>query len=171
MGTGSFPGVKRPGRGVDNPLPSSTEVKERVELYLYSPFGTSWAVMGWTLCIQLWIQNCIFPPIVKAVPLQAWSGPEASRKLRFPDYMTTAHDGGGVVSLTHRPPLHPGNAPCTDFCQRLSRPQGHSAIGRIMSMKNSNDTIWNWTRRSEITQHQNASYKVKRSSFPHHEGV
>jgi len=39
----------------------------------------------------------------KAVPLQAWSGPEGSRKLRFPDYMTTAQDGGKVVSLTHRP--------------------------------------------------------------------
>jgi hypothetical protein len=24
------------------------------------------------------------------VPLQAWSGPEGSRKLKFPDYMTTA---------------------------------------------------------------------------------
>jgi hypothetical protein len=33
----------------------------------------------------------------KAVPLQTWSGPEGSRKLRFPDYMTTAHDGGKVV--------------------------------------------------------------------------
>ena len=41
----------------------------------------------------------------KAVPLQAWSGPEGSRKLRFPDYMTTAQDGGKLVSLTHRPPL------------------------------------------------------------------
>jgi len=30
----------------------------------------------------------------KAVPLQAWSGPEGSRKLKFPDYMTTAQDGG-----------------------------------------------------------------------------
>jgi hypothetical protein len=30
----------------------------------------------------------------KAVPLQAWSGPEGSRKLRFPDYMTMAQDGG-----------------------------------------------------------------------------
>jgi len=36
MGTGSFSGVKRPGRGVDHPPPSSTEVKERVELYIYS---------------------------------------------------------------------------------------------------------------------------------------
>ena len=35
----------------------------------------------------------------KAVSLQAWSGPEGSRKLRFPDFMTTAQDGGKVVSL------------------------------------------------------------------------
>jgi len=51
----------------------------------------------------------------KAVPLQAWSGPEGSRKLRFPDFMTT-HYGGKVVSLTHRPPLPPGNTPGTHFC-------------------------------------------------------
>jgi len=38
----------------------------------------------------------------KAVPLQAWSGPECSRKLSFLDFMTTAQDGGKVVSLTHR---------------------------------------------------------------------
>jgi hypothetical protein len=42
---------------------------------------------------------------VKAVPLQALSDPEGSRKLRFPDFMTTAQDGGKVVSLTHRLPL------------------------------------------------------------------
>jgi len=66
-------------------------------------------------------------------------------KLRFPDFMTTAQDGGKVVSLTHRPPLPQGNTPGTHFCYRLSRPQGHSAIERIMSIKNSNDTIWNRT--------------------------
>ena len=82
----------------------------------------------------------------KAVPLQACSGPEGSRKLRFPDFMTTAHDGGIVVSLKHRPPLPPGNTPGTHFYWRLSRPQGHSATGRIMSLKNSNDTIGNRTR-------------------------
>jgi hypothetical protein len=58
----------------------------------------------------------------KAVPLQAWNGPEGSRKLRFPDYMTTAQDGGKVVSLTHRPPLPPGNTPGTHFCSRLLSP-------------------------------------------------
>ena len=45
-----------------------------------------------------------------AVPLQAWSGPEGSTKLRFPDFMTTAQDGGKVVSLTHRPPF-----PCRKY--------------------------------------------------------
>ena len=43
----------------------------------------------------------------KSVPLQAWSGPEGSRKLRFPDFMTTAQGGGKVVSHTHRPHLPP----------------------------------------------------------------
>jgi hypothetical protein len=52
----------------------------------------------------------------KAVPLQVWSDPEGSRKLRFPDFMTTAQDGGKVVSLTHLPPLPPGNTPSTHFC-------------------------------------------------------
>jgi hypothetical protein len=32
-----LPGVKRPGRGVNHPPPSSAEVKECVELYLYFP--------------------------------------------------------------------------------------------------------------------------------------
>jgi hypothetical protein len=51
----------------------------------------------------------------KAVPLQAYSGPEVSKKLRFPDYMTIAQDDGKVVSLTHRPPLPQGKAPGTHF--------------------------------------------------------
>ena len=52
----------------------------------------------------------------KAVRLQALSGPEGSRNLRFPDFMTTAQDGGKVVSLTHRPPLPQENTPGTHFC-------------------------------------------------------
>jgi len=37
----------------------------------------------------------------KAVPLEVRSGPQGSRKLRFPDFMTTAQEGGTVVRLTH----------------------------------------------------------------------
>jgi len=33
----------------------------------------------------------------KAVPLQAWRGPEVSRKLRSPDFVTTAQDVGKVT--------------------------------------------------------------------------
>jgi len=43
----------------------------------------------------------------KAVPLQVWSGPDGSRELRLPDFVTTAQDGGKVVSLTHRPAFAP----------------------------------------------------------------
>jgi len=35
----------------------------------------------------------------KAVPLQAWIGPEGSRKLRYPDFVTMAHDGGRSSAL------------------------------------------------------------------------
>jgi len=46
MGTGSFPEVKQTGRGGDHTSPPSTEVKERVELYLCSLSGPSWPVLG-----------------------------------------------------------------------------------------------------------------------------
>jgi hypothetical protein len=49
----SFPGVKRPGRGADHPPSSSAEVKERVKLYLYSPSGPSWPVLGVNLDFSL----------------------------------------------------------------------------------------------------------------------
>jgi len=37
--------------------------------------------------------------IGKAVPLQAWTGPEGSRKLRFLDFVTMAQDGGRLSAL------------------------------------------------------------------------
>jgi len=43
MGTGPFPGVRRPGRGVNYPPASSAEVKE---LHVYSASGSSWLVLG-----------------------------------------------------------------------------------------------------------------------------
>ena len=45
----SFPGIKWRGMAVTTHLPSSAEVKERVELCLCSPFGLSRSVLEWTL--------------------------------------------------------------------------------------------------------------------------
>jgi hypothetical protein len=58
-----IPGVKRPGRGVDHPPSSSARVKERVDLYLYSPSGPSWPVLGRTLpylilLVCFWQNEC-----------------------------------------------------------------------------------------------------------------
>jgi len=36
---------------------------------------------------------------VKAVPLKTWTGPEGSRKIRLPDFVTTAEDGGRLSAL------------------------------------------------------------------------
>ena len=57
MGTGSFPGVKRPGRGADHPPPSKCRSQERVGLYLYTPSGPSWPVMGAPLPLPYVVRN------------------------------------------------------------------------------------------------------------------
>jgi len=68
--------------------------------------------------VQALLQNDCYKHSVKgkAVLLQASSDPEGSRKLRFLDFMTTTQDGVKAVSLTHLPPLTPGNTPGTHFC-------------------------------------------------------
>jgi hypothetical protein len=58
MDTGSLPGVKRQGRGVEHAPLSSAEVKERVELYLYSPSGLLWPVLGWLDLVWFAVQRC-----------------------------------------------------------------------------------------------------------------
>ena len=68
----------------------------------------------------------------KGVPLQARRGPEGSRKLRFPDYVTTAQVSGRLSAL-RTGCLYPQEILLVLISvKRLSRPQGHSAIGRIL---------------------------------------
>jgi len=100
-----------------------------VQLYLYSPYGpyglyrASVPVQGCTLpftrldqplcthrqLLQVRKQLQFWPNVFttwnegKAVPLEAWSGPEGSRKLRFPDFVTTAQDGGRLSALCSGP--------------------------------------------------------------------
>jgi len=57
----------------------------------------------------------LITPKVTAVPLQARNDRKGSKNLKFPDFMTTAQDGGKFVSLTHRLPLPPENTPGTHF--------------------------------------------------------
>jgi hypothetical protein len=66
-----IPGVKQPGRGFDNPPPSSTELKVSVVLYLYTPSGLSWSRVNFNLsftssscllmqircqCCEIWVR-------------------------------------------------------------------------------------------------------------------
>jgi hypothetical protein len=63
MGTGSLPGIKRLGRGVDRPLPCSAEVKERARLFLHSPSRTSWSVLGLIL-LHVFYDSALFLQLV-----------------------------------------------------------------------------------------------------------
>jgi hypothetical protein len=46
MGTGYFPGVKRPGRGADHPQPSSAEVENEKSYTSTPPVGPWWSVIA-----------------------------------------------------------------------------------------------------------------------------
>jgi hypothetical protein len=62
MDTGSYPEVKRPGRGVDHSPPSIAEVEEKVELDFYSHSGPSWHVLMWTFTLftYIFVHTCMY---------------------------------------------------------------------------------------------------------------
>jgi hypothetical protein len=71
----SFPRINRPGRGVNRPPPSSAEVKETVELYLCSPSGPSWPVIGRTLPLPFFFTKVVFRACYWPRPWSADSSP------------------------------------------------------------------------------------------------
>jgi hypothetical protein len=73
---------------------------------------------------------------------QSHCRPLGSQEVEVPRFLDNRHLKVVRLSAIRTGRLHPG----THFSSRLSRPQGPSATGRIMSMKNSNDTIGNRTR-------------------------
>ena len=66
-----FQGIKRPGRGADHPPPSKCRGQERVGLYLYSPSGASWPVMGAPLPLYLYLYIYIYIYIYMFLELTA----------------------------------------------------------------------------------------------------
>ena len=71
--TGSFLGIKRQGHGGDHPPPSNAEVKERVELYIYSPSRPDlyllimWVQITPSMMPQSYKMSsiCAWPPYIK----------------------------------------------------------------------------------------------------------
>jgi hypothetical protein len=47
------------GRGIEHPPPSGAKVRERVELYSYSPSGPSWPVRERTLALPLYTGEAV----------------------------------------------------------------------------------------------------------------
>ena len=80
----------------------------------------------------------------KGIPVQAWTGSEGSRRLKLQKFQDSRHMTR-LSALRTGCLYPPGSIPGINFCSRLSRPQGRSTAGRIMSMKNSYDPIGNRT--------------------------
>jgi len=104
------------------------------------------AVETWRISVRMCVcvYVCMYKQL-KKIPLQTQRVPGG---WGFQIWRQLVCESGKVVRPTQWPPLPSplGNIPGTHFCKRLSWHQCHSAAGRIMSMKNSNDIIGNRTR-------------------------
>jgi len=85
----------------------------------------------------------------KAVPLQARNVPEGSRKLSFPDFLTTAEDGDKVVSLTHRPLFTPRKYSWYSFLLEAESTTGPWCDRKVFYV-NEKSTDTSWDRNSDL---------------------
>jgi hypothetical protein len=91
------------------------------------------------------VGNCDF--YCKSNPCAGLESPWEFQEAEAPRFQYYPHMKMLRLSALHTGRIYPpGNIPGTHFCWRLSQPQGHSAAGRIMSMKISNDSIGNRNR-------------------------
>jgi hypothetical protein len=82
----------------------------------------------------------------RAIPFTGLDRPWVFQVVVAPRFQgKSSHESGKVVSPTHRPPLSPGKYSWYSFLLGSESLRGHSEARRIMSMKNSNDTIGNQT--------------------------
>ena len=82
----------------------------------------------------------------KGSPIPVWTGPEGFTRFRLPEFLQNRNIKVGSLSDLHTGLLYPpGETTGTHFCYRLSRPQDHSAAGRITSMKSTNERIGDQT--------------------------
>ena len=91
-------------------------------------------------------EMCVFHVKGKAILLQAWTGPEGSRRFRLPFFNTISTWrwlGCQPYALAAFTPLK--YSWYSILLEMRSQSQGHSLAGRIMSMKNSSETIGNRT--------------------------
>ena len=83
----------------------------------------------------------------KEIPVQPYYRAVWLQEVKVPKFLDNRHFNVVRMSAQRTSRLYcPENIRGKHFCKRLSRPQDHSAAGRIMSKKNSNDTIGNRTR-------------------------
>ena len=82
---------------------------------------------------------------INSVKLPAWSSPEGSTKLKFPDLITKAQDSCKVISLTHRPTLHHGIILVLISVRSCVDPTYIMQLKDFISMRNCNDTTWDRT--------------------------
>ena len=83
----------------------------------------------------------------ECIPCTALDRPWGFQQVEDPRFQDNRHMKVVSLSALRTGRLYPpGNIPGTHFCYKLSRPQGHSAAGRNMWMRNSNDSIGNRTR-------------------------
>jgi len=110
---GAFPGGKG-GRCVrlTNLLPSCAVFMRSENLNFLEPSGPLQACNGTALPLIVVVVVVVKG---KAVPLQAWTGPECSQEVKFPTFRDYGAGWWLVVSLTHRPSLPPGNT-VVKFC-------------------------------------------------------